>query len=60
MGQTLLAGYAYDNFDVDFKTVAPTIEKAGDTLTHLTSGTLIMLEHGVTLEDLSLSFFKIA
>jgi hypothetical protein len=55
MGQTLLAGYAYDNYDVDFKTVTPTIEKAGDTLTHLTSGTLIMLEHGVTQEDLKCS-----
>lgn len=33
----------------------PTIEKANDTLTHLTSGTLIMLEHGVTQEDLQCS-----
>ena len=32
MGQTLLAGYAYDNFDIDFKTITPTIEKANDTL----------------------------
>lgn len=55
MGQTLLAGYAYDNYDVDFKTVTPTIEKAGDTLTHLTSGTIIMLEHRVTQEDLKCS-----
>jgi hypothetical protein len=55
MGQTLLVGYTYDNYDVDFKTITPTIEKAGDTLTHLTSGTLIMLEHGVTQEDLKCS-----
>ncbi|KAF8150232.1 hypothetical protein B0H34DRAFT_826645 [Crassisporium funariophilum] len=55
MGQTCLVGYAYDNFDIDFKTAVPTIEKIGDTLTHLTSGTLIMLEHGVTQEDLKCS-----
>lgn len=55
MGQTLLVGYAYDNFDIDFKTAVPTIEKIGDTLTHLTSGTLIMLEHGVKQEHLECS-----
>jgi hypothetical protein len=55
MGQTLLVGYAYDNFDIDFKTGVPTIEKIGDTLTHLTSGTLIMLEHGVKKEHLQCS-----
>jgi hypothetical protein len=52
MGQTLLVGYAYDNFDIDFKTNVPSIEKSGETLTHLTSGTLIHLDHGVTHEDL--------
>jgi len=55
MGQTLPVGYAYDNFDIDFKTNVPTIEKAGDTLTHLTSRTLIYLEHGVTCDDLMCS-----
>ena len=56
MGQTLIVGYAYDNFDIDFKTSTPTIEKiGGDTLTHLTSGTLIMLEHGVKPDDLQCS-----
>ncbi|KAH7917504.1 hypothetical protein BV22DRAFT_1108559 [Leucogyrophana mollusca] len=55
MGQTLLVGYAYDNFDIDFKTRTPTIEKAMDTLTHMTSGDLIRLDHGVTLDDLRCS-----
>jgi len=55
MGQTLLVAYAYDNFDIDFKTHVPTVEATHDTLTHLTSGTLIQLEHGVTLEDLRCS-----
>ncbi|KAJ7262566.1 hypothetical protein C8J57DRAFT_1513569 [Mycena rebaudengoi] len=55
MGQTLLVGYAYNNFDVNFPTIVPTIEKVGDPLTHLTSGALICLEHGVVLEDLECS-----
>ncbi|KZP14845.1 hypothetical protein FIBSPDRAFT_751267 [Athelia psychrophila] len=55
MGRTLLIVYAYDNFDIDFKTHKPTFEKTKDTLTHLTSGTLIGLEHGVTREDLRCS-----
>ena len=53
MCQTLLVAYAYDNFDIDFKTHVPTVEaKYHDTLTQLTSGTLIQLEHGVTTKDL--------
>ena len=55
MGQTLLVAYAYDNFDIDFKTHVPMVEATHDTLTHLTLGTLIKLEHGVTLEDLRCS-----
>ncbi|KAF7348211.1 hypothetical protein MSAN_01774300 [Mycena sanguinolenta] len=55
MGQTLLVGYAYDNFDINFPTIVPTIEKGSDPLTHLTSGALIHLEHGVVLEDLACS-----
>ena len=47
MGQTLQVSYTYDNFDIDFKTNLPTVEQSGgDTLTHLTSGTLVYLEHG--------------
>ncbi|KAF8214744.1 hypothetical protein K438DRAFT_1441384, partial [Mycena galopus ATCC 62051] len=41
MGETLLVGYSYDNFDINFPTIVPTIEKAADPLTHLTSGALI-------------------
>ncbi|KAJ7939849.1 hypothetical protein B0H13DRAFT_2457922 [Mycena leptocephala] len=55
MGQKLLVGYAYDNFDINFPTIVPTIEKAGDPLTHLTSGAVICLDHGVVLEDLECS-----
>lgn len=54
-GQTLLTLWAYDNFDVDLKVLVPTVEKQQDTLTHLTSATLIRLEHGVKLEDLRCS-----
>ena len=52
MGQTLLVAYAYDNFDIDFKTHLPTVAKIHDTLVHLTSGVLIQLEHGITIKDL--------
>ena len=55
MGQTLLVAYTYDNFDIDFKSNLPTVEKSADTLTHLTSGTLTFLDHGVTVNDLKCS-----
>ncbi|KAF8142660.1 hypothetical protein K438DRAFT_1468398, partial [Mycena galopus ATCC 62051] len=55
MGETLLVGYAYDNFDINFPTIVPTIEKAADPLTHLTAGALICLEHDVVSADLECS-----
>jgi hypothetical protein len=54
MGQTLLVGYAYDNFDIDFKSNLPTVERNA-SLAHMMSGTLICLEHGVTTEHLKCS-----
>ncbi|KAL6308380.1 hypothetical protein BKA93DRAFT_815411 [Sparassis latifolia] len=51
-GQTCLVLYAYDNFDIKFNTLVPTIEEPSDTLEHLTSGVILPLEHGVDLEDL--------
>jgi len=51
-GQQQLTLYAYDNLDIDLKHVTPTLENAQDTLTHLTSVTILPLCHGVTLEDL--------
>ncbi|KAI5980763.1 hypothetical protein EDD15DRAFT_2381285 [Pisolithus albus] len=55
LGQSLLACYAYDNFDVDLKSHVPLAEKSMDTLKHLTSGLLFRLEHGVTMDDLKCS-----
>jgi hypothetical protein len=55
MGQSLLVGYAYDNFDIDFGVIVPTVEKETDTLTHMTSGDVIALEHGVQAEHLKCS-----
>lgn len=55
LGGSLLTAYAYDNVDMDLKHTVPTIENPGATLIHLTSGTLIPLEHGVTKEDLNCS-----
>ncbi|KAI5982306.1 hypothetical protein EDD15DRAFT_2324236 [Pisolithus albus] len=55
LGQSLLASYAYDNFDVDLKHDTPTVEKSNDSLKHLTSGLMFPLVHGVTLDDLKCS-----
>ena len=52
LGQSLLALYAYNNFDVDLKSQVPTAEKSNDSLKHLTSGLLFPLVHGVTADDL--------
>lgn len=55
LGRTLLASYAHDNFDVKFNHGAPSLDKHTDDLIHLTSGTLLALDHGVKLEDLRCS-----
>lgn len=55
LGRTLLASYAYDNVDMDLKHATPTAEALHDTLIHLTSGTMIPLDHGITPEMLACS-----
>ncbi|KIK74880.1 hypothetical protein PAXRUDRAFT_174407 [Paxillus rubicundulus Ve08.2h10] len=50
LGRTLLAAYAYNNFDVNH-----TAEKSTELLKHLTSGLLFPLAHGVKTEDLRCS-----
>ncbi|KAJ7939589.1 hypothetical protein B0H13DRAFT_1568184, partial [Mycena leptocephala] len=55
MGRSLLVSYAYDNFDINFPNLVPTVEKSTDTLTHMTSGGLIFMKHGVKEEDLRCS-----
>lgn len=57
LGRTRRTSWAFDNFDVDLKMSVPRIERSADMLTHLTSGTFIRLEHGVTVEDLRCSEF---
>ncbi|KAG2078758.1 hypothetical protein BDR04DRAFT_1124430 [Suillus decipiens] len=52
IGKSLLALYAYDNFNVDLKSQVPQAEKSNEILKHLTSSLLFMLEHGVTKNDL--------
>ncbi|KAG1867738.1 hypothetical protein F4604DRAFT_1881623 [Suillus subluteus] len=56
LGQTLLAAYAYNNFDINLKSTVPTAEKSTNTLKHLTSGLLFPLQHGVTHDDLKCSY----
>lgn len=55
LGRTRLVSVAYDNFDVELKTSVPTVDKPHENLAHLTSGTFIRLEHGVTANDLRCS-----
>ena len=43
LGQSLLVAWAYDNFDVDLKSSAPTVQNSGATLRHLTSALLYPL-----------------
>jgi hypothetical protein len=43
LAQTLTASFAYDNFDMEFKSDNPTIEKHGDSLKHATSAIIFPL-----------------
>ncbi|EGN96642.1 hypothetical protein SERLA73DRAFT_15258, partial [Serpula lacrymans var. lacrymans S7.3] len=43
LGKTMLASYAYANFDVDLKSHQPVAKKSSDTLKHLTLGLLFPL-----------------
>ncbi|KAI0072064.1 hypothetical protein K474DRAFT_1678964 [Panus rudis PR-1116 ss-1] len=47
--------FAYDNFDMDFKSYSPTVGKPGATLLHATSALAFPLAHGVTADDLKCS-----
>jgi len=40
---TLTASFAYDNFDMEFKSHTPTVEKHGDSLKHATSAIIFPL-----------------
>ena len=54
--QSLVAAWAYDNFDMDFKTAKSTSENLSKTtLHHLTSGLLFRLPSCITPEDLKCS-----
>ncbi|KAI0683241.1 hypothetical protein BC835DRAFT_1238166, partial [Cytidiella melzeri] len=50
--KTKILAFAYDNFDMDFKSWSPTIDNPRDTLKHATSALAFPLEHDVTPEDL--------
>ncbi|KAF8646497.1 hypothetical protein AX14_009059 [Amanita brunnescens Koide BX004] len=55
LGKTGCLALAYDNFDIDLKISVPVVEKAGETLKHLTSGLVFPLQHGTKPEDLCYS-----
>lgn len=52
LAKTLLATFAYDNFDMDFKSWVSTVERPGSTLRHGTSALAFSLAHGVCADDL--------
>ena len=49
-----MAAYVYDNLDIDLKHSVLTIEKAQDTLIHLTTGIMLPL-HEATTNNLNFS-----
>ncbi|KAI0332529.1 hypothetical protein GY45DRAFT_1396349 [Cubamyces sp. BRFM 1775] len=55
LGQSRLASFGYDNFELQLATCIPTVDKPAEGLLHLTSGVLIRLAHGVTVDDLRCS-----
>jgi hypothetical protein len=55
LGWSLLASYAYDNFDVDLKTHQHKIENSTESLKHLTSDLMFPLQHNISKEDLRCS-----
>ncbi|KAH9886767.1 hypothetical protein C8Q73DRAFT_669104 [Cubamyces lactineus] len=50
--QMLLTSYAFDNLDTKVPLGIPTVDKPADGLIHITTGTLLRLEHGVKLDNL--------
>ncbi|KAM6490409.1 hypothetical protein JOM56_004349 [Amanita muscaria] len=52
-GQGLLTLYGFDNLDINLKHSTPSLEKSQDTLTHLTTATMVPLQHGITRDDLN-------
>ena len=55
MSKSLLASFVYDNFDMDFRSWMPTVEKPGSMMTHTTSAFAFPLAHGVIPGDLKCS-----
>lgn len=55
LGCTLLAAYTYDNVDINLKHATATGDALEDTLIHLTSGTMLRLDHGITPNMLACS-----
>lgn len=57
LGKTLLTLYVYDNLDVDLKHLVPTVENPLNTLVHLTTSSMLLVIHDITLDDLDCSEF---
>ncbi len=58
LGRTLLTSYGFDNFDILLRTLIPTTDgKLERGQLHMTSATLLRLDHDVTLDDLRCAQF---
>ncbi|KAI9066923.1 hypothetical protein FKP32DRAFT_1551960, partial [Trametes sanguinea] len=55
LGRTLTSGIGYDNFDFKLDVAIPTLDSLKDSLFHMTSATLLRLDHGVKPDDLRCS-----
>ena len=55
MSESLLASFVYDNFEMDFKSWMPTVEKPDSMMTHTMSALAFPLAHSVLPDDLKCS-----
>ncbi|KIJ21107.1 hypothetical protein PAXINDRAFT_66539, partial [Paxillus involutus ATCC 200175] len=55
LGQSLLAVYAYNFFNINLKSQVPMAEKSNNSHKHLTSGLLFPLSHAVMVDNLKCS-----
>ncbi|CDO76384.1 hypothetical protein BN946_scf184309.g1 [Trametes cinnabarina] len=55
LGRTLTSGVGYNNFDFKLDVAIPTLDSLKDSLFHMTSATLLQLDHGIKPDDLRCS-----
>ncbi|KZT00083.1 uncharacterized protein LAESUDRAFT_739738 [Laetiporus sulphureus 93-53] len=51
LGQSLVAAYGYDNFNINLPTMTPKVDKSSETLLHLTSDDILFLNHAMDINQ---------